>query len=80
MSFIRQPNRAKTDAKRFADCQDALEPYVQGLIALAVAAKWGDIEATEAIIALAEQHVISIGSSAEFLDSTPAAERLQMMP
>ena len=62
---INEPTKPVTDPQRFSDCQEALEPYVQGIIAFAVAAKWGEIEATEAIIALAEHHVLSIGAKDE---------------
>ena len=61
---IARPTRPQTDPQRFLDCQEALAPFVRKLIAKAVAANWSAIEATEAIIVLAEHDALSMGDKA----------------
>lgn len=60
---IAKPIRPLTDPQRFLDCQGALSPLVLKLIADAVDAEWSPIEATEAIIVLAEQDALSKGAT-----------------
>ena len=62
---IRTPTKSTSDPQRFSDCREALEPYVRSIIALAVECNWGEIEAAEAILALAEHHMIAVGSNAD---------------
>ena len=61
---IAEPTRPQTDPQRFLDCQETLAPFVRILIANAVAAKWSAIEATEAIIVLAEHDALCMGDRA----------------
>ncbi|MBZ5763679.1 hypothetical protein LAV84_29900 [Rhizobium sp. VS19-DR104.2] len=60
---IAKPTRPPTDPQRFLDCQEALSPFVLKLIADAVDAEWSPIEATEAIIVLAEQDALHKGAT-----------------
>ena len=42
----------------FQACQNALEPYVEAIIAIAVKHGWDEMVATESVIALAEHHAL----------------------
>jgi hypothetical protein len=43
----------------FLACQNALEPYIEGVISAAVTQGWDEMVATEAIIALGERHALA---------------------
>lgn len=51
----KDPEREDT----FLACQEALEPYIKGVIATAVSMGWDEMVATEAVIALGEHHALA---------------------
>jgi hypothetical protein len=64
---ITPPPRPPEHPDRFLDAQEALEAAVLQIIENAVAAGWGEIEALEAAISIAENRMLAIGENDRML-------------
>lgn len=60
---IKPPPRPADHSDRFLDAQEAIEADVLQLVEDAVANGWGEIEALEAAIAVAENRMLAIGEN-----------------
>ena len=63
--MVAKPRKAGDYEDRSLDCEEALEPAFQELMALAIKVGWGEAEASAAIISLAENHMLSLTANDE---------------
>lgn len=64
---ITPPPRPPEHPDRFLDAQEAMEAAVLQIIENAVAAGWGEIEALEAAVSIAENRILAIGENDRML-------------
>lgn len=61
--FVPSPEPGRDPQDLFRECQDALEPYFNSMVGRGVNAGWKELVVTEAIIALAERHGLTLASN-----------------
>lgn len=57
---IAGPKRPRTHPHRHLDCEEAIEAMFHGVAAAAEAAGWSRYETADALISLADNHVLAI--------------------